>query len=127
MSNPALPNQTGVVFENLKPVFHLSEARVRISDTLSEIRTLRTSAFTISGTCDGIRRAVCMFIVLRTRPGLEPDRVVLACARLVAVNHSATVVTVSQDGPVSLFARPHEGPIMVKGLERYLEGEFLKF
>jgi hypothetical protein len=45
-----------------------------------------------------------------------------SAARLVALNHTATVITVSQDGPVSLFAWTDNCVVVVKSLERYLEG-----
>jgi hypothetical protein len=46
-------------------------------------------------------------------------------ARLVHNNHRATVITVSQDGPVSLFAwNPgDESVVMIRNLDRYLEAE----
>jgi hypothetical protein len=44
-------------------------------------------------------------------------------ARLAHKNHTATVITVSQDGPVSLFAWSpgDEIVVMIKNLDRYLE------
>jgi hypothetical protein len=50
-------------------------------------------------------------------------------ARLVQQNHSATVITVSQDGPVSLFAwaKQYESVVMFKHLDRYLEAEAAEF
>jgi hypothetical protein len=48
-----------------------------------------------------------------------------SAARLVNQNHDATVITVSQDGPVSLFVWDQDEArvIMFKHLDRYLEGE----
>jgi hypothetical protein len=46
-------------------------------------------------------------------------------SRLVQRNHDATVITVSQDGPVSLFAWVMDDArvLMIKHLDRYLEAE----
>lgn len=46
-------------------------------------------------------------------------------ARLVQLNHDATVITVSQDGPLSLFAWVHDDArvVVIKHLDRYLAAE----
>ncbi len=46
-------------------------------------------------------------------------------ARLVQLNHAAMVITVSQDGPVSLFAWVHDDAnvVVIKHLDRYLAAD----